>query len=300
MFRSHCLIVVTFSIFMATVMGCGGGGGTTAPQSTTTSTTNPPVTTTIAKASAYTGSWSGSYTPAGASSTPVTLSLVGVDAANSVTGNVYSSGLSGPFTGSLDSAGNVSGTVANMVDGNSWSVQLGILGNVLSIVKATYGAASLGTGSCTATPAMTVDMTGAWKGTIVQKNTTTGAVIAGTTQNVNVELAYDGAGGFAGAIVSDNGLAARIKFELLTGYWGCNIDQASSWGTLIPAPQYGTLLTEGMIVSSAIMQQSFAANPTAPTGLVNIALSDHSMANPIVLNGVSYASYSVFLMTMTR
>jgi hypothetical protein len=294
MSRFHRL-VISFAVSMVTLAGCGGGGST--PQSSPTSTT-PPVSSSPTTAGAYTGSWTGAYSVAGAAGTPVTISLVGVDATNAVTGNVYSASLSGAFTGSLDNAGNVVGTVANIVDGQSWSIQFGILGNVLNILKATYGAASLGTGSCTATPLMTVDMSGSWKGTITQKNLNTGLAVSGTTQNVDVELAYDGAGGFVGAIVSDNGLTARIKFVVLAGYWACYIDQASSWGTLIPAPQYGSLLTQGMITSTAVMQQSFAADPAAPSGMANIDLSDTS--SPTVVNGVSYTSYAEFLMSLSR
>ena len=138
-------------------------------------------------------------------------------------------------------------------------------------------------------------MSGTWKGTINHRNVTTGFTIIGTTQNVDVELAYDGGGGFVGAIVSDQGLAARIRFQALAGYWACYIDQASSWGSMIPAPQYGTLLTEGMITSTAVMQQSFAVNSTSPTGMAYIDLSDTYFQN-----GNNYTSYTEFLMTLTR
>lgn len=288
------ILLIISVVALNGLVGCGGGGSSSIPQaSTSTSTTT---TSSATKASNYTGSWTGTY----GTSTPITLSLTGIDGANTVTGNVYSVGLSGPFTGTMDSTGKVSGTVANMVDGNSWSVQLGILGNVLNIIKATYGAASLGIGSCTATPTLTVDMSGSWKGSMVQKNTTTGFTIVGTTQNVNVELAYDGAGGFAGAIVSDKGLAARIRFEPLAGYWACYIDQASSWGTMIPAPQTGTILTEGMIVSTAAMQQSFATNATAPTGMAYIDLSDSYPTGTYAPSGAQYMGYTEFLMTLMR
>ena len=287
---------VIIAVSMITLAGCGGSGNST-PQSPT-SITNPPATSTIVKATDYTGSWTGSYS-SGATSTPITFSLVGVNAANVVTGSVYSEKLSGQFTGTLNDAGNIAGSVANIVDGNSWSVQLGILGNVLSIAKATYGAASLGIGSCTATPAMTVDMVGSWKGTINEKNVNTGFIKVGTTQNVDVELAYDGAGGFIGAIVSDKGLAARIKFVAWGGYWICLIDQASSWGSLILTPQSGTVASGGMIATAA-MQQSFVANSAAPTGMSYIDLSETYSTGTYAPNGGEYLGNAEFLMTLTR
>ncbi|QEM66737.1 hypothetical protein FO488_00240 [Geobacter sp. FeAm09] len=296
--RSYRLIVIGSLLMAALTGGCGGGGGNT-PQATP-ATPGTPVTSPVARASDFTGSWSGTYSTGAGVGTPVTFSLVGINAANTVTGNVYSANLSGTFTGVLDESGNVSGVVANMIDGQSWTLQLGILGNVLSIVKMTYGAASLGAGSCTATPALTVNMAGSWKGTMMQKNTTTGLPIVGTTQDVNVELAYDGSGGFIGAIVSDKGLAARVKFVALAGYWACYIDQASSWGTYIPAPQTGTILTEGMIVSTASMQQSFADNAAAPTGMASIVLSDSYPTGTYAPNGSEYIGYIEFLMTLTR
>lgn len=287
------LVVLSVLVIASSLAGCGGGGSSTTQ--TTSAATNTTTTTTAAKASDYTGSWTGTYAAPGGTATPVTISLVGTDVANTVTGKVYSANLAGTFTGAVDNAGNIAGTVANMVDGHSWNIQLGILGNVVTIIKATYGAASLGTGSCTTTPALTVDMSGSWKGTINQMNVFTGFTIIGTTQNVDVELAYDGAGGFIGAIVSDQGLAARVRFQPLAGYWACYIDQASAWGSMIPAPQYGTLLTEGMITSTAVMQQSFAANSTSPAAMAYINLSD-TYFQP----GNSFTSYTEFLMNLTR
>lgn len=251
-----CLLLLAMVFFV--LAGCGGGSSTPDVVKNPVDQEIQVPPSVVAKASEYTGSWSGLT-----GGVPVTLFLAGVDATGVVTGNVYSTKLSGTFTGSILSDGTVAGTVNNKFDLNSWSVVFGKTDTSVTINSATFGAATLGSGSCTATPSLVTDMSGSWVGYMVRKDNT-GYVWPSTMQNVVVELAYAGPNLFIGGIVSDGGLSARVKFQVTTGYWFSQIDQASSWGTKIPAPTAGAVLTQGMITSTSVMDTAFQSDPLAP------------------------------------
>lgn len=263
--------IVAAVAFIASLSACGGSGGPTTADPGTPAT---PASTT--KASAYTGSWSGSYAAGTATGTPATLVLTGVDNTNAVTGTFYSARLAGPFTGTMDNTGAVSGTVTNKIDGNGWTVKLAVVNNALNIVSANYGASALGSGSCTATPVLAVDMSGSWIGTVVEVDTSTNVPLTNAvSQVVGVELAYDSKyGRFVGVIVGDHGLSSRIAFQTVSGYWFATLDQSNSWGSLISTPTYGIVYAQSSFASVAEMTQSFADSPKSPLWLQNIILAD--------------------------
>lgn len=268
--------------------GCGGGGG-----GDNANTGN----STVAKAADYTGKWSGKI----GTTTPVSISLTGSNTTNTVTGNIYSAILSGPFTGIVDvSNGNVTGTMANIVDDNNWLVEFAVAANTLSLTKAIRGSISLGTGTLSVTPTMAVDLTGLWTGSITEVDINDNSLIAGTSQNVTVGLAYNSTNNFVGAIKSANGLGGQITFKALSGSWTCLIEaQPTAWSPLIPAPTYGSIYTQSAISSTTSMQQAVASNPATPSTMQSIILSDEY---DYVYNGVTYpgGGYKKYKLVLSR
>lgn len=296
-------------LVLVVAAGCGGSGGDT-PATVVDQTpvvvdpvVTPPVT--VSKASDFTGNWSGLYAVGAETVTPVTLDLAGVDGNNSVSGKIYSADLSGPFTGTVNtSTGAVTGTVVNKVDQNTWAVGLGMVNNELKITSATYGAASLGTGSCTATPVLGVDMSGSWVGEIVEVNSQHFVMLDPAVSTlVAVELAYDARyGDFVGVITGDKGLVSKIRFSTATQYWFCRLTEHSNWGTSIVPPTYNnTLYTQAPISSVANMVQSFTENPTKPERLQWIYLvSQYNFTETFLGNTISGVDHKEYRMSLSR
>lgn len=135
----------------------------------------------------------------------------------------------------------------------------------------------------TATPKMTVDLSGVWKGTLTE--ITSGYQTAATPQNVSTTLAYDAQQmKFVGTIVGDKGLSASIYFSVGSVYWWCGINQASSWGILITPPTYNLLYTQSAYYVTSL-QQPIENDPKTPLGMQNIVLADEYN---VTMNGTTY------------
>jgi len=114
----------------------------------------------------------------------------------------------------------------------------------------------------------TVEMIGPWVG-VMNEMSRAGLslpysdIIPESAQVVSAELLY-APGGFTGTIKSNKGLNAQIDIIVVSDYWYSSIHNATSWGSAIPIPVYGKIITGGMIASQSVMVADFARNPKAP------------------------------------
>lgn len=236
--------------------GCGGGGG----GSETPTTGGDPIIDTgdssdssKTVASAYTGTWNGTYDltskPAG---TPVTFKLTGVDSTNAVTGKVYSQYIAGDATGTKASDGTVTLSVANIIDSATWSMKLANSStsglSVVSVTSPTSGAASVGSGSCTASSASGINLAGLYTVTFKQTSPTG----SGETYPAQMILAKVSDSSYVGAIVGAGGLQAKITLFKTVGYWWLQIPSGEVVGTNIIATK-GLLSQESPILDSTMV-----------------------------------------------
>jgi hypothetical protein len=230
------------AILIIALTGCGGGGGSNDPVAATTTTT----TLVTYKASDYTGGWSGTYSLTGgtaATNAPVSFTLTGSDNTSTVSGNVYSQYVAGVFSGTTNSQGATTGTVANTIDGKTWQVALQKAASGVTVTSLNYGASTTGSGSCTVKPAMTFDLTGSYP---VRYRSTYPVQDTGAYKTGTIILSWDGTG-FTGAIIGDtDGLKSKIRFFKSSGWWFIQIYNDAAIGSYINS-------NTGLLTQSAVM-----------------------------------------------
>lgn len=193
------LIIHFFTILTLMILsGCGGGSGSTSSQQDTS--------TTAAKASDFSGTWTGFAQTNTTSSMPFTFS---VTAANDTTATVAfaSSEASGNGTANINSSTNRLEFTFTSVGGNAtaYSGTISKMGSTLTLHSLTGGAIASGSGSCTPQSlGSTFDLSGVWAGT--SSFTTVGSLNPPTVGgNVTMVLAKDGQDGYVGCLIDSNG-----------------------------------------------------------------------------------------------
>ncbi len=228
-------IVSRFFLFILTVSflaACGGGGSTTTTDNTP-APSNPTNPSGNATASAFTGSWNGTYSLAGTITTtnaPVSFNLTGVDNTGNVTGKFYSQFVAGDFSGVLVGVlapNDVIGIVTNTVDGQTWNATLTKTSAGITIKRLDQGLATTGTGSCTAKPVMAFDLTGEYP--VRYKRISTPA--DSTLHNGTIVLSYNGLGYTGVLIGATDGLKGKVNLFKTSGFWFLQI--TGTMGTYI-------------------------------------------------------------------
>ena len=176
--------------------------------------------------------------------------------------------------------------------------------NLDTMMAAFTQSEALSTSSCTEVPPPVVDMLGSWTGTMVESGGFLSGynimVVPGSEQDVSVELVY-APGGFSGTIKTDKGLDAKISITLSYGYWFSSISDAKSWGSAMPKPIFGKMITQQPIAYPNDMTASFAANPKSPGGIQSIGYVDEFMNNnPLYNNGQDYNDVKLFQLALRR
>lgn len=260
--RLFLFVVCSLTLVMA---GCGGGGG--GDSDTTTST--PPAATAptcpagsvynpstgvceavpVATVGSYVGKWAGSYTITGQSSVPVSLHLIGSNAA--ITGNIYSAFIAGPVSGAVAADGSLALTISNQVDSTAWGmvlVQTGTGVAISTITSGASGSSSVGSGSCVPQVAADFDLSGQYA--VKFRKTYPGT--PGAYLDATMVLAKLDDATYIGVIFANDGLQSRIKLFSSAGWWLLQIPvDGGSLGSNITAKN--GLLSQSPPITTAAM-----------------------------------------------